>query len=146
MPKSLAQQIRDARTAKGWSLERLAKELSQAMGLKKPLSWQAVQQWEKATGTAPSRKKMPHVLKLLDIKAEGYAANAAGLPTSDDLAELMELWPHITAESRKSILGAAREAAIPALAKNHATYQRIMARSADEKRVEAKLGLPQKLK
>jgi len=144
MSKTVHQAIKEARLAKQWSRERLADEVSKAMRLSKPLSWQAVQQWEKKT--APNRKKWPYVAKLLGIDSQQYPAALPEAPLSDDLAELKDLWPHIPQDAREAILQAAMDAATPALAKNHSTYQRIMARHADNKRVADNLGSVRKSK
>lgn len=49
-------------------MQRLADEVSKAEGLPKPLAWQTVQQWERTDGdgTAPKRKRLEIVAKLLD--------------------------------------------------------------------------------
>jgi transcriptional regulator with XRE-family HTH domain len=51
---TIRQTIRALREAKGWSHEDLVRAVSTAEGLAKTLSWQTVQQWERADGTAPS--------------------------------------------------------------------------------------------
>lgn len=60
------QQIKQAREQRGWSMERLAKEISDAEGLAKPLSWQTIQQWENGT-SAPKRTRMDLVTQLLEL-------------------------------------------------------------------------------
>lgn len=60
------QQIKTARERKGWSMERLASEVSKAEELKKPLSWQTVQQWENGA-SAPKRTRMEVVRRLLAL-------------------------------------------------------------------------------
>lgn len=60
------QQIKQAREKRGWSMERLAKEISEAEGLAKPLSWQTVQQWENGV-SAPKRTRMGVVRRLLEL-------------------------------------------------------------------------------
>jgi len=64
---SIHEQIKAARLAKGWSMERLAEEVSRAEDLAKPLSWQTVQQWESGN-SAPKRTRMAVVQRLLDIE------------------------------------------------------------------------------
>lgn len=59
--------IKSAREAKGWSMQHLASEVSKAEALATPLTWQTVQQWEKEGGTAPRRKRMETVAKLLGL-------------------------------------------------------------------------------
>lgn len=71
------QQIKAARERKQWSMERLAKEISSAEGLKKELAWQTVQQWENGT-SAPKRTRMGLVKQLLDIEERKPAPNAPG--------------------------------------------------------------------
>jgi phage repressor protein C with HTH and peptisase S24 domain len=68
-PMDIHEQIRDARVRKGWSMERLAAEISAAEGLEKPLSWQTVQQWE-AGKSAPKRTRMKLVTQLLGFPAD----------------------------------------------------------------------------
>lgn len=58
--------IRSGRERKGWSMERLAAEVSKAEGLKKPLSWQTVQQWENGN-SAPRRDRMMTVMEVLGV-------------------------------------------------------------------------------
>jgi transcriptional regulator with XRE-family HTH domain len=60
------QQIKAARERKGWSMERLAKEISDIEKLAKPLSWQTVQQWENGS-SAPKRTRMELVRLLLEL-------------------------------------------------------------------------------
>lgn len=60
------QQIKQAREQRGWSMERLAREISEAEGLSKPLSWQTIQQWENGT-SAPKRTRMELVSQLLEL-------------------------------------------------------------------------------
>jgi transcriptional regulator with XRE-family HTH domain len=62
------QQIKQAREERGWSMERLAKEISEAEGLQKPLTWQTVQQWENGA-SAPKRTRMEVVRRLLSLEA-----------------------------------------------------------------------------
>lgn len=63
---SIHEAIKRARKKKGWSMERLAQEVSTAEKLSKPLSWQTVQQWESG-GSAPKRKRMAVVASLLGL-------------------------------------------------------------------------------
>ena len=84
---TIHQTIKAARLAKGWSMEELAEKVSIAEGLAKPLAWQTVQQWEKEGGTAPSRKRIGTVLRVLDIAPATVpggelAAQALGLNQS----------------------------------------------------------------
>lgn len=60
------QRIKAAREAKGWSMEQLAKRVSEIEGASKVLAWQTVQQWEKAGGTAPKMKRLEAVASALD--------------------------------------------------------------------------------
>lgn len=61
---SIHDQIRSRRQAKGWSHTALAEEVSKLEGLKKPLTWQTVQQWENGV-SAPSRKRIKFVAEAL---------------------------------------------------------------------------------
>jgi transcriptional regulator with XRE-family HTH domain len=62
------QQIKAAREQKGWSMARLAAEVSKAEGRPEGqyLNWQTVQQWEKGT-SAPKRTRMELVRQLLEL-------------------------------------------------------------------------------
>ncbi|MDN8617831.1 XRE family transcriptional regulator [Variovorax ginsengisoli] len=70
--------IKTARDARGWSMEKLAEEVSKAEGLTKPLAWQTVQQWEKEGGTAPKRKRMEIVARLLRIDVHALITEGKG--------------------------------------------------------------------
>lgn len=59
-------------------MEKLAEEVSNAEGLAKPLAWQTVQQWEKENGTAPKRKRMEIVARLLGINLHALITEGAG--------------------------------------------------------------------
>lgn len=71
---SIHSEIKRRREAKGWSQQRLADEVSKAEGLKKNLTWQAVQQWERepsaenGKSTAPRRSRLEIVAHLLDAQ------------------------------------------------------------------------------
>lgn len=54
--------IHDLRTAKNLSMEALAKLLD--------VNWQTVQQWEKPSGTSPTRKRLPAVAAALGTSVE----------------------------------------------------------------------------
>lgn len=78
---SIHSEIKRLRLAKGWSHQQLAAEVSAVEGLKKPLSWQTVQQWERepaATGagksTAPKRSRLDVVARLLGTDTEALMA------------------------------------------------------------------------
>lgn len=60
------EKIREARERRGWSMQKLADEISSAEGLDRPLSWQTVQQWE-AGRSAPKRTRMQIVTQLLGL-------------------------------------------------------------------------------
>jgi transcriptional regulator with XRE-family HTH domain len=60
------EQIKAGRERRKWSMERLAKEISDAEQLTKPLAWQTVQQWENGT-SAPKRTRMALVRRLLRL-------------------------------------------------------------------------------
>lgn len=68
--------IKAGRLAKGWSMEAFAAAISEAEGATKPLSWQTIQQWEKENGTAPKRKRLEIVAKLLDLRVSSLVASA----------------------------------------------------------------------
>lgn len=67
VPMNIHQQIKQAREAMKWSMSQLAEKVSEAEGLKKPLTWQTVQQWENGK-SAPSRKRMQIVLQVLGLQ------------------------------------------------------------------------------
>lgn len=83
---TIHEMIKTARLAKGWSMEKLAEEISAAEGLAKPLTWQTVQQWEKPEplGTAPKRKRLAIVGDLLGIQLTVNIAAAASLPAWEE--------------------------------------------------------------
>lgn len=66
---AINEMIKAARLEKGWSMEELARRVSEAEGLSKPLSWQTVQQWERPNGTAPKLKRLETVSRLLGLRA-----------------------------------------------------------------------------
>lgn len=68
-PMSIHEKIRAARERKGWSMEQLAKAVSEAENLSKPLAWQTIQQWERGA-SAPKRSRMPVVERLLGLTEE----------------------------------------------------------------------------
>lgn len=59
--------IRAQRQLKGWSMDELARRVSEIEGLSRPLVWQTVQQWERPGGTAPKMKRLASVAKALEI-------------------------------------------------------------------------------
>lgn len=63
---SIHEQIKTAREKMGWSMQRLAAEISATESLAKPLSWQTVQQWENGL-SAPKRTRMQTVRRLLKL-------------------------------------------------------------------------------
>jgi transcriptional regulator with XRE-family HTH domain len=63
---SIHKEIETARKRRGWSMEKLAEEVSKAEGLPKKLTWQTVQQWENGT-SAPKRTRMQIVRRLLGL-------------------------------------------------------------------------------
>lgn len=69
---SIHEEIKRRREVKGWSHERLAAEVSELQGLKKPLAWQTVQQWENGK-SAPTRKRLPYVARALGCTPEDLA-------------------------------------------------------------------------
>ncbi len=66
-------------------MQHLAAEISKAEELAKPLAWQTVQQWEKDGGTAPRRKRLETVARLLDLDvAEMVGGEPAASPIDLD--------------------------------------------------------------
>jgi len=104
--------IKIKRKAKGWSMGKLAKEVSARAGVDPPLVWQTVQQWE-GGGSAPKRKLLPIVAQLLDTNVNDLLEAAPADGPSDMgieqavevLAEgLMEL-QQIDRETAATLLG-----------------------------------------
>lgn len=84
---SIHARIKSAREAKGWSMEQLAEKVSEVELLSKPLTWQTVQQWEKAT--APKRKRLEVVARLLDLSvAELLGADAERSAGGDEFVQV----------------------------------------------------------
>lgn len=79
---SIHSEIKRRRVALGWSYERLADEVSKLEGLQKPLSWQAVQQWEREDGTAPKRKRLEFVARALGTYVESLIDKNSPPPTA----------------------------------------------------------------
>ncbi len=73
---SIHTEIKRLRTAKGWSQQRLADEVSAREGGAKKLAWQTVQQWEREHGTAPKRKRLEHVADALGTSPAELLAGA----------------------------------------------------------------------
>lgn len=102
------QQIKTARERKQWSMERLAKEISNAEGLKKELAWQTVQQWENGT-SAPKRTRIELVKQLLDIE-DRKPATAPPAPgarfdeLSSDERDLIGYWRLLLGKDRRRLL------------------------------------------
>lgn len=67
---SIHTRIKELRKALGWSHQRLADEVSKLEGLATPLAWTAVQQWERESGTAPKRTRLPFVAQALGTTVE----------------------------------------------------------------------------
>ncbi|MFD1709068.1 hypothetical protein FVQ98_14625 [Ottowia sp. GY511] len=85
---SIHQTIKREREARGWSMEDLAAKVSAMEGLQKPLSWQAVQQWEKEdAGTAPKRKRLEVVAALFDMSVANLLGGYGGSPVAVLTAE-----------------------------------------------------------
>lgn len=78
---SIHDQIKAAREKKGWSMERLATEVSKAEKTKKILAWQTVQQWERGK-SAPKRTRLSTVARLLGVDL-GAANENDGWPFPD---------------------------------------------------------------
>jgi transcriptional regulator with XRE-family HTH domain len=101
---SIHEQIRKAREGLGWSMERLAKEVSDAEGLAKPLTWQAVQQWENGT-SAPKRTRMQVVKRLLKLDEAERAAQKGEVFEALSPSELamLENYRKLLDKDRKAI-------------------------------------------
>lgn len=63
---NIHQKIQAARLAKGWSMMRLAEEISRLEGLSPALTWQTVQQWESGR-SAPKRTRLGTVGTALGV-------------------------------------------------------------------------------
>jgi transcriptional regulator with XRE-family HTH domain len=86
---TIHEMIKSARVSKGWSMEKLAEEVSKVEGLAKPLTWQTVQQWERPEplGTAPKRKRLAVVGELLGIQLTASFPVPTSLQLHVDSAE-----------------------------------------------------------
>jgi len=87
-------------------MERLAAEISEAEGLSKTLSWQTVQQWERGD-SAPKRKRMETVARLLDLRITDLIATDIG---SDHLPS------KLVAQERAAYLPGFEPISVPLLA------------------------------
>lgn len=65
------------------SLEKMAERIYEKTG--KRISWQTIQLWEKAGGTAPSRNNLPYLAKALECSAEWILT---GVEASTDATNL----------------------------------------------------------
>lgn len=122
---SIHSEIKRLRKAKGWSHQQLAAAISEAEGLVRPLTWQTVQQWERepvegAAGksTAPKRKRLQTVARLLGTTAESLLAGAPSAPnTVADLSGeeglLLGLFRALSTADRERVMHEARERAAP---------------------------------
>lgn len=114
---TIHEQIRTARKNMGWSMEKLAQEVSDAEGLAKPLTWQTVQQWEDGK-SAPKRTRMELVKRLLKIEPAGVTPPALQDPEMAELAhkyyDILIALEYIREDKltgiRKLILDAAQDA------------------------------------
>lgn len=81
--------IKSKREALGLSQAEVAERVSEKLGLKKPLVYQTVQQWEKDGGTNPTKKKLQAVAEVLGIEKE-MAGILLGMrePSSDGATSL----------------------------------------------------------
>lgn len=61
---SIHDQIKARRLANDWSMDELARRVSEAEGLQKPLNYQTVQQWENGK-SAPKRQRLEAVATVL---------------------------------------------------------------------------------
>lgn len=96
------QQIKAAREEKGWSMQRLAKEVSDAEGLAKPLTWQTVQQWENGT-SAPKRTRMELVRRLLAIEVKREQKGEVFHRLSPGEQAMLENYRKLLDKDRKAI-------------------------------------------
>ena len=64
-------------------MEQLAKAVSEAENLAKPLAWQTIQQWERGA-SAPKRSRMPVVERLLGLTPEPLAQHASTQPKAGE--------------------------------------------------------------
>lgn len=98
--------------------EELAKLVSKEEGLQKPLSYQAVQQWE--LGHGPKRSRLPYVAKALGLTVEEllYGTIQKDAIQCPMLRTLIELWPYISNATQEEMLKKARAEAEQALENN----------------------------
>ncbi|KQT10983.1 hypothetical protein ASG30_09295 [Ramlibacter sp. Leaf400] len=111
--QSIHEQIKAARERRGWSMQRLAHEISQAEGLAKKLSWQTVQQWENGT-SAPKRTRMQVVAKLLNLHESETAVLLEGAAEEELMVRALELPALPGSEQRRAAVVAGRLPLAPA--------------------------------
>lgn len=118
---SIHSEIRRLRTLKGWSMKRLAAEVSRAEGLAQPLAWQTVQQCERepssagsGKSTAPTRRRLELVAKLLGTSSTALLNGHPGIPSSvEDLTGeeglLLGLFRTLSTNDRAAVMLQVRE-------------------------------------
>lgn len=100
---SIHERIRAARERKGWSMEQLAKAVSEAENLAKPLAWQTIQQWERGD-SAPKRSRMPVVEQLLGLTPEQPAQTGSAPPQAGEELARYNTPPPVSLPSIYSLL------------------------------------------
>lgn len=122
---SIHSEIRRLRKKKGWSHQQLADAISEAEGLARRLTWQTVQQWERepkegsgAKSTAPKRKRLEIVARLLGTTVESLLVGSAATPaTVSDLngqeGLLLGLFRTLSTADQAAVLHEVRERATP---------------------------------
>ena len=103
-------EIKRLRLHKGWSMARLAREVSAIEG-GKPLHWQTVQQWEREPGgdttgksTAPKRERLAIVAELLGTTLNNLLAAAGDeLPQDDPPTDLARRLDGLSEAQRAAI-------------------------------------------
>lgn len=84
-------------------MQQLARKISEAEGLQKPLAWQTVQQWERGD-SAPARRRMALVLRLLEIDGAAPQVSEPPAPYGAVPPEYRQLLEdlNVLAQSRRS--------------------------------------------
>lgn len=75
--------IKTLRLALKWSQTELARRVSEAEGLEKPLNWQTVQQWEK--NTRPQSHRLATVAKVLGTNPSALLGETDGAQMVEEL-------------------------------------------------------------
>lgn len=145
MTETIHGRIKRLREARKWSKAQLAREVSEVLGGEE-LTYQAVQQWEREGGTAPTRKRLAAVAKVLGVTPSELSHGPAEPPkpdlsstddTSESLKEFGRYWHMLDVELQQHLLGIAKRAAESVRQEGQDVMQRIQ-ENAPQRRVTDK--------